>query len=432
MEREMNINGRLYIIDEVEEIDRRIGTLTGLEAVMDIVEEFVTMEENTIFYFDNDMKMLDAVGRETRFAFLDTGLLYRGEALFLSLIYRENEYFAGHFIGNVNAISNFWKIKNPYNQRVIDFNMKAFTRKYDKKIEKRARQHLDMKMLKQDYGKEERPIMAHDLTFEQAKQSAAEFRTAVVPAAASRKQTPVTAAIYDQLLFPNWNSIDGLDRYLKVIGRRLAQLVKQGKDEYYVLNHIKSAVVNTGLMDQFGSDILVIYRYNMTNEVYEAYKVIKKKTDYLEHEFTREQVFKELAPISFFDEGEEVFQPYLEDFDLNQQCLIHIIENRRERFPANIRSMEAHVLAEKLRTALERGVRMQQRDRTFAKASYSAKYGCVSWFLPLHINRKLTESPELVMAIRKEGGFYELKTVMPYDEDRQDKFTALALYGKLW
>lgn len=112
MEREMNINGRLYIIDEVEEIDRRIGTLTGLEAVMDIVEEFVTMEENTIFYFDNDMKMLDAVGRETRFAFLDTGLLYRGEALFLSLIYRENEYFAGHFIGNVNAISNFWKIKN--------------------------------------------------------------------------------------------------------------------------------------------------------------------------------------------------------------------------------------------------------------------------------------------------------------------------------
>ena len=29
----------------------------------------------------------------------------------------------------------------------------------------------------------------------------------------------------------------------------------------------------------------------------------------------------------------EVFNPKKEDFDINQNCLIHIIQERRERFP---------------------------------------------------------------------------------------------------
>ena len=71
----------------------------------------------------------------------------------------------------------------------------------------------------------------------------------------------VTEAIYGRLLFPNWKSMKGLDRYIKIIGARITQLVDAGRTEYFVANKTKSAIVNTGMMDLFGNDFLVLYRY---------------------------------------------------------------------------------------------------------------------------------------------------------------------------
>lgn len=47
--------------------------------------------------------------------------------------------------------------------------------------------------------------------------------------------SPVTEEIYQQLIYPSWKTIRGLDRYIKIIGRRVKQLMEQGKTEYYVL-----------------------------------------------------------------------------------------------------------------------------------------------------------------------------------------------------
>ena len=52
--------------------------------------------------------------------------------------------------------------------------------------------------------------------------------------------------------------------------------------------------------------------------------------------------------------------------------------------------------------------------------------------MALHINREVTEEPELVLVIVKNGQFYEIKTILPYDEFVKDKLTALSLYGRLW
>lgn len=40
--------------------------------------------------------------------------------------------------------------------------------------------------------------------------------------------------------------------------------------------------------------------------------------------------------------------------------------------------------------------------------------------------------PELVMVVRRSGDFYEIKTILSYDDELKDRITALSLYSKLW
>ena len=89
------------------------------------------------------------------------------------------------------------------------------------------------------------------------------------------------------------------------------------------------------------------------------------------------------------------------------------------------------MIATKINVALERGVKMHKRDRNYAKPSYSTS-SKLSWIMPLHINKDITEEPELVMAFKKNGEFYELKTIFSYDDDMKDRITALSLYNGLW
>ena len=68
----------------------------------------------------------------------------------------------------------------------------------------------------------------------------------------------------------------------------------------------------------------------------------------------------------------------------------------------------------------------------FCLQEYSGKSGTISWFMPLHIDAPLSEDPELVMVVRRSGDFYEIKTILSYDDELKDRITALSLYSKLW
>ena len=52
--------------------------------------------------------------------------------------------------------------------------------------------------------------------------------------------------------------------------------------------------------------------------------------------------------------------------------------------------------------------------------------------VPVHIDAPLSEDPELVMVVRRSGDFYEIKTILSYDDELKDRITALSLYSKLW
>ena len=129
------------------------------------------------------------------------------------------------------------------------------------------------------------------------------------------------------------------------------------------------------------------------------------------------------------DEVEEMRKSY----NQRRRFLMHEFKKMgRERFPESIRSQSDSKIAGQIMNALERGIKMQRRDRSFAKASYSGKSGTISWFMPLHIDAPLSEDPELVMVVRRSGDFYEIKTILSYDDELKDRITALSLYSKLW
>lgn len=251
------------------------------------------------------------------------------------------------------------------------------------------------------------------------------------------EKTAITLEVFNNLLVPNWKTEKGLDRYLKTIGTRLAQLIDRGEDQYYVLNKYKDAIVNTGIMDKFGNDFLVLYRMNLSGKFseygnYKPEKLIRSKADFMSNEFTKDQAIRGISPISFIDEDAKGFCPSIEDFDLDTKDLCHMIEERRSRFPENLQSVSSVDITSKLRNELMMGLRMLQHDRSYVKLLYSAKCGKAMWLLPFHINNSIMEDPELVMVITKSGEFYHVKTIYGYTDYVKDKITALSLYSKVW
>lgn len=234
-----------------------------------------------------------------------------------------------------------------------------------------------------------------------------------------------------------WNSKKGLERYLKILGRRITQIIdntwEKKETEYYVMNDKKSVIVNTGLINTMGLDYMIQYRYHATKDIYLAYNVIESKRAYIENGYTKEQAIKKLKPIYFWtDETEAIINTTLDDFDISQQSLLHIINERHDRFPEEIQKENPEVIARYLFGAVERGIKILQRDSSYIKPTYSGETGTISWYMPFHIKRKFTEEPELVIVIRKIEGFFEIKTVLPYDSEIKDRITALSLYSKIW
>ena len=242
----------------------------------------------------------------------------------------------------------------------------------------------------------------------------------------------ITNSISGNLLFPKFKTKEGLVRFLKIIGKRVVQLVRNKQDKFYIMNPIRSVVINSGMMDRYSKDIYLMYKYYPNYDAYILERLITSKQDIVEQHFTKIQASRVIEPICFFDEGQDMFAPAFEDVDLNNYDLNHIIEERRDRFPETLSSFSEEGLASIITTAVERCLKMQRRDRNLARASYSGSRGDISWLLPLHIS--LREEPEMVMVVYKPAysQFWQIKTILNYTDLIKDKMVATSLYSSVW
>lgn len=429
---EMIIN-KNYIIDEVEFVQQKIEELVDGNCSLEISKEFINSHPYTIYHFDQQLTEKTENDKDSQIAWLDSGYCYKNEPIFISLLRYENEY-CGHFVGTARFLAKGLANRNG-NSSFYRGRYEKFMNKYYSKIHNRTKLNLNEELSsnkKENFeNTTQLEVCLREVGFEIKKDETGSCEDISITMEIPKELTDVTEEIFYHLLYPNWKSINGLDRYIKICGCRIKQLIEKEKTEYYVKNKYRSVIINTGLLSPFGTDYLVLYRYNERYKNYIAHMVVSGKNDYIENGFSKEDANVILKPIQFVD-SPMYFDATIDDFDINQKCLIHIVDERRNRFSDDIREASSNFIYMKIMESLERGLKIQMRDHTYAKLSYSGKDGKLSWLLPLHITHDFTKEPELVLVIRKNREYYEVKTILPYDDELQDRITALALYSKLW
>lgn len=428
MESEISINNQI-LIDSVEHVLIGLNNQTAFRDIdINDVVEFIRNEENTVFFLNDKLEITRNMAPDSVYLWVDTGFISRyGHPLFISMISRDG-YFSGHYVGDSKFLSEKAIEFYPRNRNVIHRNETVFNEKYKKLTANRKTSSLNEK-----YKDKIEPKAT--VNCRKTSDIARESRTVKHTNEYWEKEpSELVKDLEGILMFNSWSSIKGLDRYIKILGCRLAQLIEQGKNEYFVLNQLQSAIVNTGLLDRYGEDIYLMYKKHVGFGFYVPDKIVESKKDYISEGFAKDKsdVVSSLKPIDFFDEGQRTFDADIGDIDLTSRALGHMIEERKDRFPENIRAMSDASIAVKIKSALELGLKLQKRDGSYAKPGYSGASKTISWMLPLHINRDLNDTPELVLVLRKVDQFYEVKTILPYDDELKDKLIDLSLYGRSW
>lgn len=235
------------------------------------------------------------------------------------------------------------------------------------------------------------------------------------------------------LLIDHWETFDGFRRFLLTAGIRANSYVKNNKTDYYIINKLSSIVINTGLLNKYGQCINIMYRWHVKAENYVPYKIIDSKAACVENDFTIADANKALKPISFFDEATRPFVTDISLYDNSIHSLKHCTdETRRDRFPESVRDISDLSLTQKIQQALNIGLEIHRSGGRYAKPIYKSRENTIHWLLPLHINADINDAPELVMVISEKNGFYDIRTVLPYNEEVRDRVRAVQPYENLW
>ena len=228
-------------------------------------------------------------------------------------------------------------------------------------------------------------------------------------------------------------SVKGLDSHIKVIGSKIKYVIDNKLTAYYIQNDLNDVIVNIGLRDKFGNSILLMYRYHVKYAMFYPEEIITSKEKAVSCNFRKEQLTSlDLAPISFIIIDGEAghVSDDIADYDISYEALVHIIYERRDRFPTGSENLTDRDIAMKIKTALVDGVERCKLDKSYAKPIFSSKRMEMEWALPLKIFSN--EEPELILVIRKCENFFAVKTVLPYDEAVKDRIRSSSMYQSDW
>ena len=296
------------IIDDPEAVLKYLSQMSKIQNIdLDDVIEFIQTEESTKFYLDKTITGCEE--KDATYVWLDSGFTdERKQPLFISLL-NHHGFFSGHIVGSAYSLSQSIADHFKIQEHMRRAKYERFLQKYERKTEKRSAKTLNEIYIATTNTSTEKIDESNSI-------NNAPSETLIKKYWNNKQVLDITKDVASQIIINKWHSIEGLDRYIKVIGSRLAQLVKAGKMQYFVLNKIRSAICNTGLLNHFGEDVYILYRMNLSYNFYTPYKIIMDKTQYLEEGFTKEQTAHQLEPITFFDSTNHGFNVQLEDINL--------------------------------------------------------------------------------------------------------------------
>ena len=241
----------------------------------------------------------------------------------------------------------------------------------------------------------------------------------------------IVSNIYDRLLWKeNWadNNYSNLKSYIKYLYLKVLLDIRANSEELvgngYVLNKDKTVVcMNIGLVDRFGSDIyLVIHDIDLeenTNKLYsKKISLLDYKGYLVQLGFNKSDILNMPKPIKFYkNKSELIFDGSIDEFDLdNTNRLIHIIDDRRNRFPECYKDVPADVICTKIKASIINAIKMSERDFKYFVPMYNFDRHCIQYLVPIYLDNYPGDVPELVAIIGKCNEFYLVNTVIGVSE----------------
>lgn len=236
--------------------------------------------------------------------------------------------------------------------------------------------------------------------------------------------------LYDKLLIQTgWElTTSNLRYYIDVIITRLNSFLARGIDcsEYVIFNEDKSvALINSGLLDKFGKNILFISNMYSEKEIsFTNLAVVQSKSMLIQYKFDKTAMNNDLQRVKFYNEdaSELVFTGDIEDFDLeNWDRLTHCISDRKDRFPDEFKNASDEVLCSDLIKAVELGVQLSKYDTSYIKPIYNKKYDSIHFIIPYHVGNNFQKKPELGIVIANyDNIFWNIMTILSYDDCYRD------------
>lgn len=242
--------------------------------------------------------------------------------------------------------------------------------------------------------------------------------------------------VYSRLLMTDhWDiSPKALTGYFLALASRVSVVYrKNGRNSncYIVNSEATLLVVNSSLVDKFGNDMHILFKYR-NGELFEP-SFIESKLSLVKIGFSREDTSKDLEPVTFYNSIEDIiFNGKFDDFDLaNSRRLEHIIVERRDRFPLEVQALSDSILCSKLIQAVRQGVHISKCDKRYIVPMYSIARDCIQYMFPFHVANDMSEAPELVIIVGKHDGFYDVMTIIPLVEAFINQKT-LSPYSDSW
>lgn len=184
----------------------------------------------------------------------------------------------------------------------------------------------------------------------------------------------------------------------------------------------RNYIINSGLLDIFGNDIFISFKYMKSPKKgvqYSGLDVVTglKMVKHLGCDLSLLDLYK-LEAIRLWDKGFEIFDAKIEDFDfLSMERLLHVTHERSYRYPGAVANLPVDRLFNYIKDSVKMAVKISQIDSEYVKPIF---YPCditkLEYFIPVHIFTSLSEEPELGVIVNKDSsGVWSVMTVLPYD-----------------
>lgn len=393
----LKIKGRDVEFQEETSISNLLQQKTSNEhLLLGKVVEYINDTPNTVYFIDEKLHSDMNEQKNSIYMWLYTGHRDQNDRpIFISLLKKQGGLYSGWYVGTPESLAKNAAVYFNINENSAREQVKKFYDKFEKKTQ---------------------VVSDVSQSNEESKESA--------PMEFDR----IVTTIYDRLAQNPWNTLAGLDRYLKILGCRAGQLLEEKNDRFFIKNASKALILNIGLQDIFGNDILVLYKWHEKNQSYFAEQIMDSKSDIVAARFSKEDALRDIAPISFFD-SVEVRLPEdlsMDDIEISFDALNHIINERRFRLPEDIQSLSEMELANMLKKSITHGLESFKNDPSTIKPNYSAKKKSISWLIPANLHDETTD-PEIYILFTKGEYFYSVRTILEADEDLNDRIVSMSI-----